>query len=134
MRRNNTVVSLSRLLTIHLRTSAKFFSLRFLTSSFIEMSEKLASMPESILPPTAYLWHSLRTRRQSGKCLLMSSTKTLLSYLIPSASRISWRRLKNPAAISCRSFPLIPKSMTAHLECRGSMILFLYQRPQQQKT
>ena len=35
--------------------------------------------PVSILPLAEYLWHSLRTRLQSGKCLLMSSTITFLS-------------------------------------------------------
>ena len=125
MRRRSTVVSLSRLLTIHFRTSAKFLPLRFLTSSFTATSENVARIPESILPPTEYRWISLRTRLQSGKCLLMSSTSTLLSYSTPSASRISRIRLKKLAAIDCRSLPLMPNSMTAQREWRGSRILFL---------
>ena len=51
----------------------KSFSLSRLKRSFVFTSEKLARIPESILPPTEYLWISLSTRLQSGKCLLMSS-------------------------------------------------------------
>ena len=50
-----STVSLSKLVTTHLRTSEKFFSLRFLMRSFTEISEKVASIPLSILPPTEYL-------------------------------------------------------------------------------
>ena len=39
--------------------------------------------------------------------------------------RIKLSLLKNSTAISCFCFPLIEKSTTAHLECKGSIILFL---------
>jgi hypothetical protein len=120
-----TEESLSRLATTHFRTSEKFLSLRCLMRSFTATSEKDARIPLSISPPTEYLWHSLRTLRQSGKCLLTNSTITLSSYLMFSLTRISHTRLKNRDAIFGRSLFVIENSTTEQREWRGSMILFL---------
>ena len=116
MWRNKTVGSLSKLSTHHLRTSGKFFFLRFWTSSLVFTSLKVARIPLSILPPTEYLWHSLRTLLQSGKCLLINSARTFLSASILSVYKIDTSLLKNATAISCLCLPLIPNSTTAHLE------------------
>ena len=112
-------------MTTHLRTSEKFFCLRFLIRSFTATSEKAANIPLSILPLTAYLWHSLRTLLQSGKCLLISSARTFLSASTFSSSKIEFNLAKNCAAIVGLSFLLIEKSTTEHLLCKGSIILFL---------
>ena len=55
-----------QVITHHLRTAEKFFSLRFLVRSLIETSVNVAKIPVSILPLAEYLWHSLRTLLQSG--------------------------------------------------------------------
>ena len=93
--------------------------------SCIFISENVASIPVSILPPTEYLWHSLRTLLQSGKCLFTNSTNTFLSASTLSISSISFSLLKNDAAMVGFVLLLIEKSTTAHLECNGSMSLFL---------
>ena len=52
--------------------------------SFTETSEKAANIPLSILPPTAYLWHSIRTLLQSWKSLLTNKELLILYGIIKS--------------------------------------------------
>ena len=116
--------SLSILFTTHLRTFVNSFSFRWRANSFILTSERLTRMPESILPDTLYRCNSFNTLLLSGKCFIINSATTLPSYSIFCSFNMTAQRSNNCPASSLRS-PLILNSITEHLECKGSMILFL---------
>ena len=94
-------------------------------SSFVFTSDSLDNIPVSISPPAAYLCTSFNTLLQSGKCVCITVANTFLSAATSSKDNISFNLLKNCAAIVCFSLPSTLKSITVHLECSGSMILFL---------
>ena len=109
----------------HCLICLKFFSFIADIKLFSDTSWILTSIPESILPDKEYLCNSLRTRLQSGICFIISSAITGSSYPHCSELRIWVTRAINDEHSSARSFFLTLNSTTEHLECSGSMILFL---------
>ena len=96
-------------------------------NSYIELPTKLYSkqLPTPISKPEIFYFNDSLAKDLGLENLLVVTTLVFLSNLIPSPSRILTILSKKETCISAFSLPLIENSTTEHLECRGSIILFL---------
>ena len=117
--------SLSRLCTIHLRTSVNSLFFKEIISSLMFVSDRLTRTPASILPDTEYRCSSLSTLRQSGKNLLSSSATALGSNSTFSSVSMSPTLAKNLCASLGFCSDGMIKSTTEQRECNGGISLFL---------